>query len=474
MLIFARPKTKFILKPCKSNIMTRKIFILALVLHFPFFMLHSLASDTVKHVKTGLTFGALPAVAFDTDIGFKYGALANFYLFGDGSTYPKYLHSFYFEWNQTTKGSGLKQFIYDSEYLIPKIRLTAEASHFTEQSLNFYGFNGYRSWYNPDFVQTDKKSGKPISPDYISRVFYNHDRKVLRLRSDFQGQIIGKKFRWLAGFEFNQFKVKTVDIAKLNKGKDEDKKLPDEKLLYDKFVEWGVIRDDEKNGGSHTMFKFGLVYDTRDNEPNPMSGMWSEIILLTAPSFTGNEPSFTKLAITHRQYFTLVDKVLNLAVRLSYQPKIGGRIPFYALPYVYNTNVNILRDGLGGAKSMRGILRNRVVGDDLFYGNVELRWKFIQLYGKQYIYFALSPFLDFGQVTRDYKFETNAAYTNETNEKLKGWFDKGDKKDAMHFSYGAGISGALNHNFVAHVNYGIAADKRDGKSGLYIGLNYLF
>jgi hypothetical protein len=44
----------------------------------------------------------------------------------------------------------------------------------------------------------------------------------------------------------------------------------------------------------------------------------------------------------------------------------------------------------------------------------------------------------------------------------------------MHISYGAGISGALNHNFVAHVNYGRAVDKRDGKSGLYIGLNYLF
>ena len=455
--------------------MTQKIILLALIVNCQLSIINCLASDSVKHVKTGLTFGALPAIAFDTDIGFKYGALTNFYWYGDGSTYPKYLHSFYLEWNRTTKGSGLMQFIYDSEYLIPKIRLTAEASYFTEQSLNFYGFNGYQAWYNPDFIETDKKSLQPKSPDYISRMFYNHDRRVFRVRTDFQGQIIGKKFRWLAGFEYNGFKVGTVDIAKLNKGKDEDKQLPPNKqLLYDKFVDWGVIKAEEKDGGNHTTFKFGLVYDTRDNEPNPMSGMWSEIILLTAPSFTGNKPSYSKLIMTHRHYFTLVDKVLNLAVRLSYQPKIGGTIPFYALPYAYNTSVNINRDGLGGAKTMRGILRNRVVGDDLFYGNVELRWKFIQLYGKQYIYFALSPFLDFGQVTRDYKFVTNAAYTNETDDKLKGWFDKGDKKDAMHFSYGAGISGALNHNFVAHVNYGLAADKRDGKSGLYIGLNYLF
>jgi hypothetical protein len=180
------------------------------------------------------------------------------------------------------------------------------------------------------------------------------------------------------------------------------------------------------------------------------------------------------LAITHRQYFTLVDEVLNLAVRLSYQPKIGGTIPFYALPYVYNTNVNILRDGLGGAKTMRGILRNRVVGDDMFYGNVELRWKFFRkVLGKQYIYLAFTPFFDFGQVTKEYKISPNANYTNETDPYI-GWLDKGDSKDQLHISYGAGIQVVLNHNFVVHVNYGLAADKRDGKSGLYIGLNYLY
>ena len=448
--------------------MTRKIILLALILNSQFSILNSFASDTAKHVKTGLTYGALPAIAFDTDIGFKYGALVNFYLFGDGSTYPKYLHSFYLEANRTTKGSGLLQFIYDSEYLIPNIRLTAEASYFTEQALNFYGFNGYQALYNPDFEN-------PEHSGYISRVFYRHDRRVLRLRSDFQGQILGKKFRWLAGFEYNGFNVGTVDIDRLNKGKKDEDKLPNEKLLYDRFVDWGVIRDDEKDGGKHTMFKFGLVYDTRDNEPNPMSGVWSEIILLSAPSFTGNKPAFTKLAITHRQYFTVIKDVVNLAVRLSYQPKIGGKIPFYALPYVYNTNVNILRDGLGGAKSMRGIQRNRVVGDDLFYGNVELRWKFIQIYKKQYIYFALSPFVDFGRVTSEYDFTWigKNSPTDPPNDEANNWFGQVDR-EKMHFSYGAGISGALNHNFIAHVNYGIAADKRDGKSGLYIGLNFLF
>ncbi len=421
---------------------------------------YSYGTDTIKHVKTGLTFGALPAIAFDTDIGFKYGLLTNFYLFGDGSTYPKYLHSFYLEWNQTTKGSGLWQFIYDSEYLIPNIRLTAEASYFTEQALDFYGFNGYEAWYNHDFE--DKNSA-----DYISRMFYRHDRRMLRLRADFQGNIIGKRLRWMAGFEYNRFKIATVDVEKLNKGKDSDDLLPDIPLLYDHFVSWGVIPEDQKDGGNHYIFKGGVVYDTRDNEPNPMKGIWSEVMLLASPSIGGTNTGFVKLAITHRQYFTLVDEVLNLAVRLSYQPKIGGKMPFYMLPYVYNTNIT--RDGLGGAKTLRGILRNRIVGEDIFYGNVEIRWKFFRtILWKQHIYLALSAFSDFGRVTRDYDFTYDQSIPEANAYLLQGG------REHMHLSYGGGISGALNHNFVAHVNYGLAADRRDGKSGLYIGLNYLF
>ena len=34
---------------------------------------------------------------------------------------------------------------------------------------------------------------------------------------------------------------------------------------------------------------------------------------------------YTRLILTHRQYFTLIPKNLNLAYRLSYQAKLAGR-----------------------------------------------------------------------------------------------------------------------------------------------------
>ena len=101
----------------------------------------------------------------------------------------------YFEWSRTTKGSGINQFTYDSEYLIPGIRVSAEASFLTEQSLDFYGFNGYESYYNPDCEDEQEVI-------YISRMYYNLERKLTRLKADFQGKITGPKFRWFAGIEY--------------------------------------------------------------------------------------------------------------------------------------------------------------------------------------------------------------------------------------------------------------------------------
>jgi outer membrane protein assembly factor BamA len=422
------------------------------------------APKKADKIKKGWNFGGVPVLAYDTDIGFKYGALVNVFHYGDGSQYPKYRHSFYFEWSRTTKGSGINQFTYDSEYLIPGIRVSAEASLLTEQSLDFYGFNGYESYYNADYEDEN-------SDLYISRMFYNQERKLTRFKADFQGKITGPKFRWLAGIEYNHANMGTVNIDKLNDGKDVEDMLPDTALLYDKYVEWGVIPADQAEGGNTTLLKAGLVYDTRDLEPNPMKGIWTEVQLLMAPPFLGNgDLAYTRLAITHRQYFTLAPEVLSFVYRLSYQTKLWGEMPYYMLPFVYNTAPSLTRDGLGGAKTIRGIMRNRVVGDDFLYGNHEMRWKFLRtLVFNQNIYLALSAFLDAGMVTAPYKIDKSGVPADEFSQKL---VSSGDEK--LHVGAGAGLHIVMNQNFIIALDYGRAFDPGDGKSGLYIGLNFLY
>lgn len=428
----------------------------------------SFPADSTKvkkeKVKSGWSFGAVPAIAFDSDIGFKYGAVVNFYDYGDGTIYPDYKHSLYFEWSRTTKGSGINQFIYDSKYLIPNIRVTAEASYLTELALDFYGFNGYKAYYNHKFEDDD-----PSNPDYKSRMFYRQQRKLLRLRADFQGNISGKKFRWLAGFAHYGIDADSVNITKLNKGKSEADKLPAiGGGLYWDYVQWGVIPADQKNGGNTNLLKLGLVYDTRDNEPNPMKGVWTELQLLLAPSFLGNDYAYSKIAITHRQYFTLVKDQLSFAYRLGYQAKLSGTMPYYMLPFVFNTAPSLTRDGLGGAKTLRGILRNRIVGEDFAYGNFEFRWKFLRtVIWNQNFYIALNTFTDMGMVTGKYKIDTSGVPAADL-------YLFPDVKEKLHVSYGAGLHFALNQNFVVAVDYGRATNSQDGNSGLYIGLNFLY
>jgi outer membrane protein assembly factor BamA len=446
----------------KPTVLIKSAF--PLILFFSAQLLYAQSNDSIistakkDKIKTGWNFGVLPVLAFDTDLGFKYGGLTNLYYYGDGSIYPRYKHSLYFEWTRTTKGGGINQFVYDSEYLIPKIRITAEASLLTEKTLDFYGFNGYEAYYNPNLAD-------PTNEDYISRVFYKYDRNLTRLKLDVQGNISGRELRWFAGFTHFNNKINTVNIDKLNKGKSGSDILPNIPILYDKYIDWGIIPENQKNGGITNMLTLGIVYDTRDNEPNPMKGIWSEVMLLSSPTFLGSDLGYNKIAITHRQYFTLKKEVLSFAYRLSYQAKINGTVPFYMLPYVYNSKQ--MRDGLGGAKTLRGMLRNRIVGEDFIFGNAELRWKFLyKTIINQNFYFALMGFTDFGKVTKGYTINT-------TNPEALAYLAKGEP-EKLHVSYGAGLYIVMNQNFVMAITYGLAANKNDGKDGFYLGLDFLF
>ena len=416
--------------------------------------------------KTGWNVGALPVVGYNSDIGFQYGALANIYYYGNGSLYPKYYHSVYLEVSRTTKGGGINQVFYDSEKLLRGLRVTADVTYLTEKALDFYGFNGYRSVFNAAWKDDQDTSS------YKTRMFYNHERKLLRIAASLQGNSGIRGLRWTAGLAMMKFRIGAVDAELLNKGLKAGKKLPDVPGLYEEYVNWGIITDKEKNGGLNNLIKLGLIYDTRDNEPNPMHGIWSEIILAMAPGMIGDgNYNFAKLSVTHRQYFTLKKDVLNLACRLGYQGTIWGTTPFYFQPYMINSfSMNTTIDGLGGANSLRGILRNRIVGDGIVFGNAELRWKFFRSRWKnQNWYFAWSAFADGGEVVQDIPVNT-ASIPGSVDQTQ--YFSSG--KDTFHLSIGSGLHIAMNQNFIIAADYGHVTDKRDGSDGLYIALGFLF
>ncbi len=403
-----------------------------------------------QKVKTGFGFGALPAISYDSDLGFQYGALVNLYHYGDGSRFPKYDHSLYMELSTYTKGSTIARIRYDSEMLIPKVRTTFDVAYVPDQMSDFFGFNGYQSIY-------DKANADAY------RNFYKNEKNSFRIKADFQGYFGESKFGWVAGYAFYNFKMDTVNIVKLGlnavPGGD----------LFQKYRTWGLIDSKEAAGGNINYFKVGLKYDTRDQLACPTKGIFTEAVVQAAPKFLNQDFPHTKMAVIHRQYFT-VAKDLLFAYRLDYQMTLGNdKVPFYAQPEMITSYlIAASNQGLGGKSSIRGVLRNRVIGDAVGFGNFEFRYKFLRFeMFKQSFYLGTNVFFDSGLII-------DPIYVNPAIIAANPTYFNQYEAGKFHSSAGIGLKIGWNENFIISADFGKALNKQDGNTGMYIGLNYLF
>lgn len=438
-----------------------------------FLMVLSLAATAFSQeekIKTGWKFGgALPAITFDSDLGFQYGALFELHNYGDGSKFPEYIDRTYTEVSRYTKGSGIYRFMFESFHIIPGVHFTSDLSYLPDQANHFYGFNGYDAVFNKAWMDDE-------DPAYRTRMFYRFERNQFRFKNDFDGKLSGEHIRWNAGFAFQKFDIGSVNIEKLNKGKGDDLPLITEQPgLFERYIQLGIIPEDEAKGGWVNSLKAGISWDSRDFRANPMKGIWTEAGVEVAPGFMGNDWSFSKFYATHRQYFTIIEKNLAFAYRLGYQTTISGHAPFfYQSQLITSLLTGATSEGLGGASSLRGVLRNRVMGDGFFYGNFELRWKPVRFtLMNQDIYIGLDAFYDMGMITD--KIDMPANLISDPmflTESPANYFNPGAEK--LHQSVGISILPVINQNFVIAVDIGKALNEQDGNIGFSIGLNYLF
>lgn len=445
-------------------------------------------SDTTSKkdiVKKGFNYGPLPAIAFDADKGFQLGALLNIYDFGDGKEYPNPRQQWYFEASFYTKGSQFYTATYDSKYLIPGVRFSAGITFVNDKALDFYGFNGYRSFYDYDAVNNGKKNPEA----FLYTPYYRVDRKNLLIKADFTGNIIKNKFYWEAGYYFSWFQEGAINRAKINKNKAPEKMFPDDmQTLYEQYRTWGIIPDKENGGGINSVIRLGLMYDTRDVENSPGKGLWIEGHTMLAPKWLGTTNPYYRYSFTFRHYVPIIYKKLTFAYRINYQGTIGNYAPFYVLPFCSVFGVSYDKDGVGGYRTVRGMMRNRVQALDVGFYNAEFRWKFIQFrLWKQNIAFALSAFQDGAVATREYDMSFKKSVTdfpnpNAYNKALQEYNEYMGKSivagksylDAFHLSAGAGLRFIMNENFIVAFEYGKPFKKQDGNGAFYINVGYLF
>ena len=484
-----------------------------------------------RKIKTGWNFGALPSVAFDADLGFQGGALANIYYYGDGSQYPEYIHSIYAEAAYTTKNYGIFRVNYDSKYLIPNHRLTLDATYQPDAMCDFYGFNGYQSVYNQDYHKWKKDQSKMGDPTlYQSRAFYKYKRDLFRFAADVEGTI-WKNVKWNAGVGVLGYMIGECDIDMLNGKKnvfDPETSLAGQKAmngkvegLYEKYVNWRIINKNEANGGWHPYLRAGLTYDSRDQRTCPTKGIYADVFFTYSAAFDterfGKQASeggynHLKFNVNFRHYVPVYRDRVTFAYRLGAQNTIAGNSPFYMNTYLNTLFIQrVMYEGLGGANSLRGIMRNRILANGFAYANIEMRAKVAKFdIGKQHFYIGLAPFFDLGVITQPYKLDEKtikeahaldyasshaeaivdksivptlplSSYfsTYETDDNLLGipteHIDQ-SKIYMPHMAAGLGLKVAMNENFVLSVDWAMALNKQDNAkwANFYIKMGYLF
>ena len=206
-----------------------------------------------------------------------------------------------------------------------------------------------------------------------------------------------------------------------------------------------------------------------------------------APKWLGTTNPYYKYSVTFRHYLPIVSNdLLTFAYRLNYQGTFGKKAPYYVLPYITTMGQSYDRDGMGGFRTTRGIMRNRVQGLDMASYNAELRWRFARFtIGKQNIALGLNCFSDGTMVTKDYNMSfgrtadefTSADEYNATLESYNSYMSMGLKSDRPHITLGAGFRFIMNQNFIVCLEYGKPVgkySKQDGNGAFYINTGYLF
>ncbi|MBR7169274.1 MAG: BamA/TamA family outer membrane protein, partial [Alistipes sp.] len=324
---------------------------------------------------------------------------------------------------------------------------------------------------------------------------YRIKRLALLFKTDFVGNIWKKKLFWEAGYHFSYFNIGDIDRKKINKNKAENKIFPaSEPTIYNQYREWGIIPEKEANGGFCSSLRLGLMFDTRDKEGAPSRGVWAEAHMMLAPKWLGTTNPYYRYSATFRHYLPIVkNDVLTFAYRINYEGTIGKSAPWYVLPYITTVGPSYDRDGMGGFRTVRGIMRSRVQGLDMAMYNAEFRWRFVKFtLWKQNIAFGLNIFSDGTMVTRTYPMAFNESQSSLRNDpvalaaaktKYEEYMKLGTDRDRPHITFGGGLRFIMNQNFIVCAEYGMPVSRfsknpriknQDGNGAFYLNVGYLF
>jgi hypothetical protein len=376
--------------------------------HFNFDESKKMSDEELKDKREGTFVTGLPQLGSDPINGQGIGG--DLFIYDNGKKddpYFKYtpyrslteIHAFFTNKDQKEASIALDlPYVFDSTW-----RIRFEAGYEDNPNLLYFGrtaktlnrlqyqgkkYSRYNSYANA-IEQT--RPGNTGEAAIVSDEFFNTYRKqesIINLSAE--NSYLDGTLRLLIGLESALINISTFD------GKERDGHVQGQSLLQKERAE-GSLRGLGNN--LVNIAQAGIIYDTRDFEPDPTNGIFAELTDEYSSKAIGSSFNFNKIYLHSNFYKQIAPENFE---RLVFAARYGlsltqGGAPFFEYQDSWGSEGSV--EGLGGGQTLRGYKQSRFLAPLQSFINFETRWRFgsAKFWGQSFN-FNLVPFFDMGKV----------------------------------------------------------------------------
>jgi len=337
-----------------------------------------------------IEFGGLPALNYDSDLGFGFGAIGTIVRFHPELRPYRWRIKFLLYATVKKSPDGGAELAYHDDYVIldlpglmqNRLRLQLQTGFRRASTAGYYGLGSASE-------DTENDLGRYYQYDRIYPYGEVYGRFSVWDRST---AAHARRLEAFAGLGFSYNTMNLYEGSRLEADAELARQdTPDGRAMA------ALLHGTEDH--ALLMPVAGLLWDTRDHETTPTRGNFTELSVRTSPGIDA-DLRFVGLSLITRWFYSLSGDRLVLAVR-GIGDTLFGTVPFYELATVGS----FTRDNApGGSGSVRGVAAQRFHGKIKVVGNVELRAQLLPFtIASQRFNLGAIAFVDAGRVWADYE-----------------------------------------------------------------------
>jgi len=374
-----------------------------------------LSEEDLKDKKEGLYVTGAPDLSSDPINGFGYGGEGSIFFNGHRNdpffAYTAYRAKLDFVVFNTTRDQREFFLRLDIPYILnTKWRLRAEGGYEVNPNLLYFGITSQQSLQPLQYIDANNNlvtnaKYKDYEDNFLvgaNRLYNTYNKKEAVLNVSLEHSYLEGRLRALIGYE-----IANVDMSSFGGNS----------LIQNDFNSKRLLGLGKYN---ITIAQLGLIYDTRDLEPDPSNGIFAELTNELSLKSLGSAYDFNK-TFAHINYYKKLFP--NTVKRLIFAGRVAMGYtaldaPFFEYQDQWSSEGSI--EGLGGPTTLRGYKQSRFLGRVTTFNNFELRWRFAQSrILNQHLEFSAVPFVDVGAVWDEFSSMNSANWRHSEGGGLR-------------------------------------------------------